>query len=457
MTAQTITATEQGDRRTTELVLIVFALLLAVAAYAAVGLGHNDRVPASLLFYGAGLAVLVVAAHFAIRRYAPYADPVFLPLAAALNGLGLVLIHRLDLASSKHDNAPLQLVWTMFGVAVFIGVLVVVRDHRVLQRYTYTAGLLGLVLLALPALIPARFSTVNGARIWIRVGGLSFQPGEAAKLALMVFFAGYLVAKRDVLALASRRVAGIDLPRGRDLGPVLLAWAASLLVLVVEKDLGTSLLFFGIFISMLYVATERRSWLLIGLGLFAAGAFFAYHTFGHVRDRVDIWLHPFNYAQGQGYQLVQAMYGMSFGRLFGSGLGQGRPDIVPYANSDFIISTVGEELGLAGLMAVLMVFLLIVMRGIRAALAVRDSFGKLLAAGLAFAIGLQVFVVVGGVTRLIPLTGLTTPFLSYGGSSLLAEWAIIALLVRISDAGRRPEAVPQTASPDDALTQVVRR
>jgi cell division protein FtsW (lipid II flippase) len=437
--------------------MIVFAVLLAVAAYAAVGLGHNDHIPAGTIGYGAGLAVLVLAAHLAVRRFAPYADPVFLPVAAALNGLGLVLIHRLDLASSKQDNAPLQLVWTMFGIAVFIGVLVVVRDHRMLQRYTYTAGLVGLVLLALPALLPARFSTVNGARIWIRVSGFSIQPGEVAKLALMVFFAGYLVAKRDVLSLASRRVAGIDLPRGRDLGPVLLAWLASLAVLVVERDLGTSLLFFGIFISMLYVATERRSWLLIGLTLFAAGAFFAYHAFSHVQERVDIWLHPFDHAQAQGYQLVQAMFGMSFGRVLGSGLGQGRPDIVPFANSDFIIATVGEELGLAGLMAVLMLYLLIVMRGLRAALAVRDSFGKLLASGLAFAVGLQVFVVVGGVTRLIPLTGLTTPFLSYGGSSLLAEWAIIALLVRISDAGRRPEPVPQTATPEDALTQVVRR
>jgi cell division protein FtsW (lipid II flippase) len=458
VSAETVTAAEPTGRRSTELAMTVFAVLVAIAAYAAVGIGHNDHIPTSTIVYGAGLAVLVLAAHVAVRRYAPYADPIFLPLAAALNGLGLVLIYRLDLASTtKHDNAPLQLVWTMFGIAVFVGVLLVVRDHRVLQRYTYTAGLVGLVLLALPALLPARFSTVNGARIWIRFSGFSLQPGELAKLALMVFFAGYLVAKRDVLALASRRVAGIDLPRGRDLGPVLLAWLASLGVLVVEKDLGTSLLFFGIFISMLYVATERRSWLLIGIGLFGAGAFFAYHTFGHVRERVDIWLHPFDHAQAQGYQLVQAMFGMSFGRLLGSGLGKGRPDIVPFANSDFIISTVGEELGLAGLMAVLMLYLLIVMRGLRAALAVRDSFGKLLAAGLAFAVGLQVFVVVGGVTRLIPLTGLTTPFLSYGGSSLLAEWAIIALLVRISDAARRPEAVPQSANPDDALTQVVRR
>jgi cell division protein FtsW (lipid II flippase) len=238
---------------------------------------------------------------------------------------------------------------------------------------------------------------------------------------------------------------------------VLAAWVASMGVLVVEKDLGTSLLFFGMFIAMLYVATERRSWLLIGVGLFAAGAFGAYHAFGHVRDRVDIWLHPFSHATTTGYQLVQSLFGLAFGGILGTGLAQGRPDTVPFANSDFIVSTVGEELGLAGLMAILMVYALLVLRGLRAALAVRDSFGKLLAAGLAFSMALQVFVVVGGVTRLIPLTGLTTPFLSYGGSSLLAEWAVIALLVRISDAGRRPEDVPATASPDEALTQVVRR
>jgi cell division protein FtsW (lipid II flippase) len=465
MTAPAIAS--PGRRRGAELTMTVLAIVVAVAAYVAVGLGHDNKFPISSLAYGAGLAVLVLAAHVAVRRYAPYADPIFLPLAAVLNGLGLVLIHRLDLSAvdrahqaGRHlpqANAPLQLVWTTLGIAVFVGVLVAVRDHRQLQRYTYTAGLVGLVLLALPALLPARFSTVNGARIWIRFAGFSLQPGEIAKLALMVFFAGYLVAKRDVLALASRRFAGIDLPRGRDLGPVLAAWLASMAVLVLEKDLGTSLLFFGIFIAMLYVATERRSWLLIGLALFAAGSFAAYHLFGHVRDRVDIWLHPFDHAATTGYQLVQAMFGLAFGGILGTGLGQGRPDTVPFANSDFIIATVGEELGLAGLMAVLVIYALLVMRGLRAALAVRDSFGKLLAAGLAFSLALQVFVVVGGVTRLIPLTGLTTPFLSYGGSSLLAEWAIIALLVRISDAGRRPEDVPAAAGPDEALTQVIRR
>jgi cell division protein FtsW (lipid II flippase) len=465
MTAPAVT--EPLGRRGVELAMSMFAVLVAMFAYAAVGLAHSNRVPLGTLAYGAGLAVLVVAAHVVTRRVAPYADPVFLPLAAALNGLGLVLIHRLDLAAGDKAHAaghpagqaaaPLQLVWTTVGIIVFVAVLVGIRDHRVLARYTYTLGAAGLLLLALPALLPSRFSSVHGARIWIRLGGFSLQPGELAKIALMVFFAGYLVAKRDVLSLASRRFAGVDLPRGRDLGPVLVAWLASMGVLVVERDLGTSLLFFGIFVAMLYVATERRSWLLIGLVLFVVGAFTAFHLFGHVRERVEIWLHPFQYASDQGYQLVQSMFGLATGGILGTGLGQGRPDIVPFANSDFIIASVGEELGLAGLMAVLVIYLLLVARGLRAALAVRDPFGKLLAAGLAFSIALQVFVVVGGVTRLIPLTGLTTPFLSYGGSSLLAEWAIIALLVRISDAGRRPAPVASAASPDAALTEVLRR
>jgi cell division protein FtsW (lipid II flippase) len=471
----TILPTDRGRRRGAELAMLVFALLLAGGAYAAVEMAHGTRWPSDLLPYGGGLALLVGLAHLVIRRVAPYADPLLLPGVALLNGLGLALIRRLDLAGTDRarqlgramprGDAPLQLVWTGIGVLLFIAVLLIVRDHRVLQRYTYTAAAVGLVLLLLPALLPASISEVNGARVWIRLAGFSIQPSEVAKLALMVFFAGYLVAKRDVLSLASRRVVGLDLPRGRDLGPVLVAWLASVAVLVREKDLGTSLLFFGIFVVMLYVATERTSWLVIGLLLFAGGAYLAYGLFAHVQERVDIWLHPFKDATGRGYQLVQGLFGMATGGVFGTGLGQGRPDTVPFAKTDFIVSTIGEELGLIGLMAVLVLYAVLVERGLRTALSVRDSFGKLLAAGLAFSLALQVFVVVGGVTRLIPLTGLTMPFLSYGGSSLVAQYMIIALLVRISDAARRPSAavlgrtagVPGTASPDAAVTEVVRR
>jgi cell division protein FtsW (lipid II flippase) len=451
-------------RRGTELALVIFGGLITVTAYANVGLAHNHHVPPGTVGYGLGLAALFVVAHLAVRRFAPYADPVLLPAAALLNGIGLVLIRRLDLAAPKQPgSAPHQLEWTVIGIALFVVVLVVIRDHRRLETYTYTAMVVALALLALPALLPASHSEVNGARIWVRFGGFSFQPGEVAKLALMVFFAGYLVRKRELLALAGRRVLGVDLPRARDLGPLLVAWGISVLILVRESDLGSSLLFFGIFLVVLYVATQRGSWLLLGLGLFVIGALLAGSVITHVHDRFQAWLHPFDPAIyhrtfGGSYQLAQGLFGMATGGIFGTGLGQGRPDLVPFANTDFMMSTVGEELGLAGVMAVLVLYLLIVTRGVRAAIGTRDAFGKLLGVGLAFGLALQVFVQVGGVTRLIPLTGLTLPFLSYGGSSLVSNWIVIALLLRISDAARRPDAIPtRPPGPDEAATMVVRR
>ncbi|MBV9488037.1 MAG: FtsW/RodA/SpoVE family cell cycle protein, partial [Frankiaceae bacterium] len=344
------------------------------------------------------------------------------------------------------------------GIICFVAVLYFIRDHRQLESLTYTAMAAGLFLLVIPALLPASHSTVNGARIWIRFGSFSIQPGEIAKMLLEVFFAGYLVRKRAVLALAGRKVAGMTMPRGRDLGPVLVAWGASLLILTRESDLGSSLLFFGIFVVMLYVATTRRSWLLIGIVLFLFGSLGAYHFIGHVHERVQIWLHPLapKYITGDSYQLAQGLFGQATGGIFGTGLGQGRPDLVPFANTDFIGSTIAEELGLAGLMAVLTVYLLIVMRGIRAAIGTKDDFGKLLGVGLSFGFALQIFVQLGGVTRLIPLTGLTLPFLSYGGSSLISSWILLALLLRISDAARQPASeLPQ--SPDEFATMVVKR
>lgn len=443
-------------RRGTELFLLFFAVLVSMGAYASVGLARTGELPGGMLAYGLGLGALVGTAHLVVRRFAPYADPILLPAVTLLNGLGLVAIHRLDLETpDASPDAPLQLMWSAVGVALFVLVLVLVRDHRALQRYTYTAGAAGLVLLAIPAFLPASMSEVNGAKIWIRIAGFSIQPGEFAKFLLMIFFAGYLVAKRDALSLASRRFVGIDLPRGRDMGPLLLAWLASLGVLVLERDLGTSLLFFGIFVAMLYVATERRSWLLMGLILFFSGSWIAYQLFSHVQLRINIWLDPWIDPNGDGYQIVQALYGLASGGVLGTGLGQGRPNTVPFAKTDFIVATLGEELGLTGLMALLLVYAVIVQRGLRTAVAARDPFGKLLAAGLSFALALQVFVVVGGVTKLIPLTGLTTPFLSYGGSSLVANWALVALLLRLSDGARRP--APEPSAPADAEeTQVVR-
>ena len=393
-------------------------------------------------------------AHITLRFLAPYADPVLLPVVTLLNGLGLAMIHRLELADSAtargrarlHRTASLARARRRMSSSLSFSL---VRDHRVLQRYTYTAMLVGLVLLILP-LVPGIGTEINGARIWVRVpiprGSLSFQPAEIAKIVLIVFFAGYLVVKRDALALARSRILGIDFPRGRDLGPILVAWLVSLAVLVFQRDLGTSLLFFGLFVMMLYIATERRSWLIIGAVLFSAGAFVAYQLFDHVRLRVGIWLDPFADEAADGYQIAQSLYGFATGGIFGVGLGQGHPDFVPFAKTDFIMAAFGEELGLTGVMALLVLYGIIIERGLRTAIAVRDPFGKLLAAGLSIAVGIQVFVVVGGVMKLIPLTGLTTPFLSYGGSSLVANWALIALLLRVSDAARQtPGSRWQTA------------
>jgi cell division protein FtsW (lipid II flippase) len=452
------------SRRRTELLMLTFAVIVVALAYACAGLGLDGKVPASLPLYCVIFAALMGAAHLAVRRLAPWADPLMLPVAALLNGLGVVMIWRLQESgrsgnpgqaiSTMHSTTTLlQLAWSAVGIAAFVLVLAVIRQPRMLQRYTYTLGALGLVLLAIPALLPGRFSSLQGAKVWILIGGFSIQPGEFAKLALAVFFAGYLVNKRDVLALAGRRVLGIDLPRAKDLGPVLIAWGASLLILFFETDVGTSALFFGLFVAMIYIATQRTSWLLIGFFLFIGGSWLAGTVIPHVEVRFTNWLHPFANATGSGYQLVQGLEGMGFGGIFGTGLGHGQPFWTPLVQSDFIITAFGEELGLTGLMALLLLFGLLVQRGLRAAIGVKDPFSKLLAGGLAFVLALQVFVIVGGVSGLIPLTGITTPFLSQGGSSLVASWAMIALLMRVSDTGRKP--APQPIQ-DEGMTQVVR-
>jgi len=441
-------------RRGAELFLLVLSLCVGLGAYAAVGLGVDGEVPADIMAYGTWLAVLVVAAHVAIRLRAAYADPIILPIVSALNGLGLAMIYRIHLAQpDRTPTARTQLVWMTLGVLLFVGVLVALRDHRRLQAFTYTSGLSSIVLLLLP-LVPGIGLQVHGARIWVHLGSLSFQPGEISKVLLVVAFAGYLVLHRDALALAGRRVLFVDLPRGRDLGPILAMWLVSLAILVFQNDLGSSLLFFGIFLVMLYVATERPGWLVVGAGLFLAGAYLSFLFVGHVTERVHVWLDPFGDAKG--YQVVQGLYGMAWGGLTGRGLGQGSPQITPFGYSDFIGSSLGEELGLTGLMAVVALYGILVERGLRTALICRDNFGKLVAAGLAVVFALQVFVVLGGVTKLIPLTGLTTPFLSYGGSSLVANWVIVALLLRVSDQARRPPPELSSTPEDMEATQVVR-
>jgi cell division protein FtsW (lipid II flippase) len=451
-TARTRTPT----RRNSELFLLLLAMGLVTAYSAAVELGLSGKVTGGFWIAPLLLTIVFLAAHIMLRFLAPYADPAILPAVALLNGLGVAFLRRLDLGRAlarQATNFPAfggdgfrQLAWTVAALVVATVALIVVRDHRALSRYAYTLGLTGIVLVMLPAALPASLSEVNGAKLWIRFGSFfQIQPGEFAKLLLLSFFAYYLVRKREVLSLASRRVLGIDFPRGRDLGPVLMVWALSLMVLVFEKDLGTSLMYFGMFVVTLYIATERVSWLIIGLLLFFGGAFLAYilggtigGPFANFHERVGVWLDPFADPNNTGYQLVQSLLGLGTGGLFGSGPGHGHPSQIPEVRTDFIFAGFGEEIGLFGLSALLVVYLIIVERGLRAAIAVRDSFGKLLAGGLAFTLGLQVFVIVGGVTKLIPLTGQTTPFLSAGGSSLMANWLLVALLLRISDASRRP-------------------
>ncbi|MEU7741042.1 FtsW/RodA/SpoVE family cell cycle protein [Nonomuraea sp. NPDC049158] len=460
-----------AKRRGAQLAMLAFAVVIVMGAYANVGLALDGAIPSGTLTYGLGLGGLMLAAYLVLAKFAPWADPLILPLVTLINGLGLVTIYRLEASGMRGASTANQIMWTGLGVVMFSITLIVLRDHRMLQRLTYTAGAVGLVLLAIPAMLPGSLSEVQGAKIWIRIGGFSIQPGEFAKLALVVFFAGYLVAKRDVLALAGRRLLFIDLPRARDLGPVLLTWGFSLLVLVFEKDLGTSLLIFGTFIAMLYIATQRTSWVLIGILLFVGGAFLAGQIFDHVGARFDVWLDPTNTVYygnadicqqdppgdpmcGKSFQIMQGMFGFGAGGILGTGLSQGHPYLIPLAFSDFIFAAAGEELGLTGLMALLMMYALLVQRGLRTALAARDPYSKLLAGGLSFILAWQVFIIVGGVTNLIPLTGLVTPFMSQGGSALLANWILIALLVRMSDSARRP---PPQAIQNEGMTQVFQR
>jgi cell division protein FtsW (lipid II flippase) len=445
-------------RRNVELLMVLFAVAITMSGYLIIGLTQDGKVPADTWQYGFVLTLLGIAAHLAVRKFAPYADPLILPLSLFINGLGIILIHRLDLAQvpgNGHDDARTQLIFTAIGVVVFAGIIIAVRDHRMLQRYMYISMLVGIILIALPAVLPASMSEVNGARSWIRAGGFSIQPAEFSKLLLASFFAAFLVQKRDALALASRRVLGLYLPRGRDLGPILVCWAVAMGIMVRETDLGVSLLFFGIFVVMLYIATERTSWLLFGLLLFVGGAFVANLVVAHVHARVVAWLHPFSDPLGTTFQASQALFGFATGGILGTGLDQGHSYFVQFAfKADYILVTVGEELGLAGVMALFLAYALIVVRGFKTALTVRDSYGKLFAGGLSVVFALEVFITAGGVMDLIPLTGLPLPFLAQGGSALVSNWMLIALLMRMSDAGRRP--VPPARRLPDAEAQVVR-
>ncbi|PJN27886.1 FtsW/RodA/SpoVE family cell cycle protein [Kitasatospora sp. CB02891] len=463
-TERSVGSRRAAHRRNVELGLLALAVTVCLAGWCTANLALRGTLPPGLLPYGAGLAALAAVLHLVVRRFAPYADPLILALAVLLTGFGLVLLDRLDYSyaiwhAAKGDwqkipAAPSQVQWTVIAMLAAAVLLAAVKHHRLFQKYVYLIMAGALVLLAAPAFFPG---DSFGAKRWIRLGGLSFEPDEFVKVAIAVFFAGYLTANRDALALTGRKVWGVNLPRGRNLGPVLAIWVISLLVLIFERDLGTSLIFFGVFVVMLYTATERTGWVLIGLLMAAAGASVVGDLEPHVHGRVEAWLHPLDYYKPVhnpalvSDQPAQAMFSLGSGQVLGTGLGQGKPFLIGFAGrSDFIFTTIGEELGLAGGMAVLLLYGLFVQRALRTAVAVTDPFGKLLATGLAAAVALQVFVVVGGVTGLIPLTGKALPFLAAGGSSLTANWLLTAVLIKLSDAAGRAELQP-APEPRDAV------
>ena len=451
-------------RRNAELLLLCFAAVITLAALLIVEANQEHGLRWDLISYGLIFLIVFGSAHLAIRRFAPYTDPLLLPIVALLNGLGLVMIHRLDLVNNelsghRHPSATQQMLWTVVGVAAFALVVTFLRDHRQLARYGYICGVAGLVFLVIPALLPASLSEQNGAKIWIRLPGFSIQPAEFSKILLLIFFSAVLITKRSLFTSVGKHFMGMTLPRPRDLAPLLAAWVISIGVMVFEKDLGTSLLLYASFLVVVYLATQRFSWVLIGLVLFAAGSVAAYFIFGHVRTRVQMWWDPFSDPDGAGYQIVQSLFSFATGGIFGTGLGNGQPDTVPAASTDFIIAAFGEELGLVGFASILLLYTIVIVRGLRTAIATRESFGKLLAAGLASTLAIQLFIVVGGVTELIPLTGLTTPWMSYGGSSLLANYVLLAILARISHSARRPlRTRPRNTPPIAAAsTEVIER
>ena len=442
----TVSIAPARSRRLVEVLLLLLALAVGVGGYVLASLNYTGALPANLFTHVAVLVVLAVIAEVGVHFLAPYADPVILPVAVALTGLGLAMIYRLDLSYERLGGETVgmrQGVYVAASIVLAALFLTAVRDHRRLRRYTYTFGALSLFLLLLP-MSPGLGQETFGARVWIHLGPLSVQPGELVKITLAVFFAGYLVTNRDNLAIGGRKLLGMRLPRARDLGPIMVVWLIGIAILVLQRDLGTSLLFFGLFVAMLYVATNRVSWLVIGFTLFVPAVVIAVRSFGHVQTRFNIWLHaldPTVYNEGS-YQLVQGLFGQASGGLMGTGWGRGYPQLVPLANSDFILSSFAEELGLTGMAAILVLYLILIQRGLRAALTVRDGFGKLLATGLSFSLAIQLFVVLGGITRIIPLTGLTAPFLAAGGSSMVSSWITVALLIRVSDAARRPASTP---------------
>jgi cell division protein FtsW (lipid II flippase) len=426
--------------RNMEALLLFFAAGLNAFELAQIQLSILEKMTVDLFIYWLPPLIFAFILHFILRKKASESDPLILPIAFALNGLGIAMIYRLDLATLASGGSELfafrQVLWTCVAMAIAAAVILYIPSQLWLRRFVYTAMVVGIGLLLMP-LLPVIGKTINGATLWISLFGVTFQPGELAKVALIIFFAGYLVSRKDSLAVVGRKILGVRIPRGRELGPILLIWLASIGVLVLQRDLGTSILYFGLFLVMIYVATGRAFYAGIGVAMLVTGGLVASRVLDYVSRRFDAWLNPFdneNYdAVGGSYQIVQGVFGMSSGGVFGSGLGGGVPQLVPLAESDFIIASLAEETGLIGFFAILALYFLLVARGLKIAFGHADEFAKLMAVGFAFVIALQVFVVIGGVTRILPLTGLTTPFLAAGGSSLLANWVIVAMLLRLSD------------------------
>lgn len=413
--------------------------MITASAYTVASLGKFTEIPARVIPFLFSLLATLLLAHLAVRWFARGADPTILPLAALLHGIGYVMITRIS-----DRLAGLQATWSIIAVIGFVLTLAVIQRASNLARYRWTFLFVGIGLLLMP-LVPGLGSSVGGAKIWVSIGPVNFQPGEFAKIALAIFFASYLADNRQLIAGGTWKVGPFRLPEPRYLLPVAGAWAFAVVVMVAEKDLGSSLLFFTLFVVMLWVATEKAIYLVIGAVSFAAAAFISWRLFSHVQVRVDTWRDPWAYRNDEGYQLVQALYGLADGGLLGTGLGRGNPQIVPVAESDYIFTSIAEELGLFGGVAVLMAFLLLVGAGLRIALRTENAFEKLLAVGLTTTLGVQTFIIVGGVIKLIPLTGVTLPFVSYGGSSLLSNYVVLALLIRLSDStARRLHEIPDT-------------
>jgi cell division protein FtsW (lipid II flippase) len=436
------TLTSRPHRRRTELGLIILAVVLTGGLYTLAGFGKAGQLPANIIPFLIIIFVLLLAGHVAMRFLAPHADPILLPTAGLLNGVGYVFIARL----SSHQ-AGLQALYTGVGMAAFIVTLLLVKRARDLERYRYTFAFLGIGSLLLP-LLPGLGENINGARLWIHLGSFTYQPGEMAKLLLAMFFASVLVERSELLAHGTKRIGRFLVLDPRYIAPILVAWGMSLLIFFAENDLGSSFLFFAMFIGMLWMATGRAFYLGFGAGLFGIGAVMAVKVIGHAKSRISSWLNPWAHADTSGYQLIQGWFAIAAGGVGGQGPGQSNASHIPEASTDFIFAVIADEIGLFGTAALLMGYLLMVGTGLRIAIRCQHQFEKLLAAGLSLILGVQTFVIVGGVTRLIPLTGITLPFVSYGGSSLIANYILLALLLRISNDAETPLAIPD----DQTLT-----